>query len=147
MDDIDRSIINHMQGGLQVCERPFLEPANALGISEDDLIARLQHLLARGVLARIGPSYQVERMGGAFTMAALSTPEECFDDVAMRVNSMPEVAYNYRHEHALNMWFVLATRTPEEIADALGAIERDTGCKVLNFPAEREYFVELKLNA
>lgn len=147
MDDIDRSIIDNMQGGLRVCERPFLEPAHALGISEEDLIVRLQHLLARGVLARIGPLYQIERMGGAFTMAALSAPEECFDDVAMRVNAMPEVAYNYRHDHLLNMWFVLATRTPEEIADAIRAIERDTGCKVFNFPAEREYFVELKLKA
>jgi hypothetical protein len=26
------------------------------------------------------------------------------------------VAHNYRREHALNMWFVLATETPEGIA-------------------------------
>ena len=31
------------------------------------------------------------------------------------VNAHPEVAHNYEREHALNMWFVLATERPSEI--------------------------------
>ena len=30
---------------------------------------------------------------------------------------MPEVAHNYRREHAWNMWFVLGCATPQGIAD------------------------------
>jgi hypothetical protein len=55
------------------------------------------------------------------------------------------VAHNYRREHALNMWFVLATETPAGIGEAVARIERDTGLTVRNFPKEREYFVEMKL--
>jgi hypothetical protein len=63
------------------------------------------------------------------------------------VNARPEVAHNYRREHALNMWFVLATETPDGIEDAIARIECDTGLRVDAFPKEREYFVEMKLNA
>jgi siroheme decarboxylase len=145
MDDIDRSIINSLQGGLPVCERPYLEAARRLGIDEEELLRRLAALLEKGTLTRIGPLFQIERMGGAFTLAALSAPAEDYERVAASVNAFPEVAHNYERTHDLNMWFVVAAETPDGIDRAIEGIERDTGCKVYNFPKSREYFVELKL--
>lgn len=145
MDDIDRAIINGLQGGLPVCERPYLEAAQRLGIGEEELIARLSALLENGTLTRIGPLFQIERMGGAFTLAALSAPAEDYERIAAAVNAFPEVAHNYERTHDLNMWFVAAAETPEGIARVIERIERDTGCKVYNFPKLREYFIELKL--
>ncbi len=60
---------------------------------------------------------------------------------------LPQVAHNYRREHELNMWFVLATETKAGIAEAIAQIEQDTGLPVYAFPKEREYFVEMKLEA
>lgn len=145
MDDIDRSIINSLQSGLPVCERPYLAAARQLGIGEDDLLQRLAALLDNGTLTRIGPLFQIERMGGAFTLAALSAPAEEYERIAAAVNAFPEVAHNYERTHDLNMWFVVAAETPDGIDRAIERIERDTGCKVCNFPKSREYFVELKL--
>jgi DNA-binding Lrp family transcriptional regulator len=147
MDALDRLIINNLQGGLPVCDRPYLVAATRLGISEEELLARLSSLLERGVLTRVGPLFQIERMGGAFTLAALHAPVEKFDEVAAIVNAMPQVAHNYQREHHLNMWFVLATERPQEIAEVIARIERETGCEVCNFPKSREYFVEMKLKA
>lgn len=145
MDDIDRAIINTLQGDLPVCERPYQEAAQRIGISEDELLARLASLREGGVLTRIGPLFQIERMGGAFTLAALRAPENEFEQVAERVNALPEIAHNYRRDHELNMWFVIATETPGEIENVIARIEQETGCKVFNFPKSREYFVEMKL--
>lgn len=147
MDQIDRDIINGLQEGLAVCERPYLDAAQRLGLEEDDLMARLARLLAQGVLTRVGPLYQIERMGGAFTLAALHASIEDYEQVAQRVNALPQVAHNYAREHELNMWFVIATETPGEIEEVIARIERETGCAVFNFPKSREYFVELKLKA
>jgi len=147
MDQIDRDIINGLQEGLAVCERPYLDAAQRLGLEEDELITRLGRMLTEGVLTRIGPLYQIERMGGAFTLAALHAPAEAYEQVAQRVNALPQVAHNYAREHELNMWFVIATETPDEIEEVIARIEQDTGCSVLNFPKSREYFVELKLKA
>lgn len=145
MDPIDRAIINSMQGELPICERPFLEAAQRLGISEDALLARLEALRENRTLTRIGPMFQIERMGGAFTLAALAAPPDDFERVAQCVNGLPEIAHNYARDHALNMWFVIATETPGEIPEVINRIESVTGCTVFNFPKSREYFVEMKL--
>ena len=147
MDDTDRKIINGLHGGLAICERPYLEAAQRLGLDEADLIARLARLLQEGVLTRIGPLYQIERMGGAFTLAALHAPADRFEQVAQWVNALPQIAHNYERDHHLNMWFVIATEAPDEMACVIAQIESATGCTVFNFPKSREYFVELKLLA
>ncbi|WP_126446279.1 Lrp/AsnC family transcriptional regulator [Sulfuricystis multivorans] len=147
LDATDRALINALQGGFPLCDEPYRAVGESLGLSESEVIARLAALLERRVLTRFGPLYQIEKLGGAFVLAALKVPEERFDEVAAAVNALPEVAHNYRREHAFNMWFVLATETPEGIAAAIEKIESDTGLTVFAFPKEREYFVELKLDA
>ena len=145
MDSIDRQIIDTLQGGFPLCSAPYAQVAQQLGLTEDDLLQRLQRLLDTKVLTRFGPMFQVERMGGAFVLAAIEVPEDRFEEVANLVNAFAEVAHNYRREHRLNMWFVLATSTPEGIGATVKAIEEATGLPVFPFPKEKEYFVEMKL--
>ncbi len=147
LDAVDRRLINALQGDFPLVEAPYAAVAARLGMREDEVLARVQDLLARKVLTRFGPMFQVERMGGRFVLAALAVPEDRYEAVAEAVNRLPAVAHNYRREHQLNMWFVLATETPEGIDAAVAAIEAATGLPVHAFPKEREYFVELKLVA
>ena len=143
----DARLLERLHGDLPLTERPFADVAAEFGWTEDDVIARLSALLESGMLTRFGPLFQIERAGGQFVLAAMAVPEDRFDAVCAAVNAFTEVAHNYRREHALNMWFVLATETPAGIADAVARIERDTGLTVFAFPKEREYFVEMKLAA
>lgn len=147
LDDLDRRIINALQGGFPLCDEPYREVADGLGTTEAELLARLQRLLDARVLTRFGPMFQIERIGGAFCLAAMAVPADRWSQVVEAVNAFPEVAHNYRRDHALNMWFVLATETPGGIDDVASRIERVTGIAVRLFPKEREYFVEMKLEA
>ena len=146
-DDIDRRLINALQGEFPLTETPFADIGGALGLAEAEVIARLQSLLDDRVLTRFGPMFQIERMGGAFCLAAMAVPEADWQRVVDAVNACPEVAHNYRREHALNMWFVLATETPEGIAAAIARIEAATGLPVFAFPKLREFFVDMRLKA
>ena len=147
LDDVDRRIVNALQDGFPICERPFAEAARPLGIGEDELIARIERLLANGTLTRFGPLFDVARLGGNFTLAAMQVPAERFDDVAAIVNAQDEVAHNYAREHALNMWFVLAASSAADVQAAVARIEAGSGLPVLTFPKEREFFVDLRLPA
>lgn len=147
LDETDRRLINALQGGFPLVREPYRQVADTLGLSEDELLRRLDALLERRVLTRFGPMFQIERAGGAFVLAAMRVPEVEFERVTAQVNAFPEVAHNYRREHAMNMWFVLATATPQGIAETIAAIEAATGLPVFAFPKEREYFVEMKLRA
>src|SRR3970040_1410648 len=123
MDAIDRHIVNDLQGGFPICERPYAEISARLGLSEADLIRRLDALLDRGTLTRFGPMYHAERLGGALTLAAMKIPAGDFERVAEIVNGFPEVAHNYAREHGFNMWFVLAPETPARIDEVIGEIQ------------------------
>ena len=145
MDDTDRALVNSLQRGFPVVERPYLQVARELGLAEEELIARTGNLLDQGMLSRFGPLYQAERLGGAYTLAAIQVPEADYERVAGLVNAHAEVAHNYRREHAFNMWFVVAALSAAAVARTLLAIEHDCGCPVIEFPKLREYFVDLDL--
>ncbi len=143
LDAVDRAIVNRLQRGVAVSERPFAAIAAELALDETVLVKRLNALLAEGVLTRFGPMYNAERLGGAFTLAAMAVPEAQFDRVADLVNAYPEVAHNYRRDHELNMWFVLACDDPQRIAAVIAEIERDTGLAVIDLPKLEEFYVGL----
>ncbi len=147
MDNIDRNIINTLQDGFPICTSPYKQVAQSLNISEQELLTRLKNLLETGILSRFGPMYHAEQMGGALSLAAIRAPEKDFDSIADTINAFPEVAHNYARENTLNMWFVLATETPEQVQQVIRKIEAKTGLTVYNMPKIQEYFVGLKLKA
>jgi DNA-binding Lrp family transcriptional regulator len=147
LDATDRAILNALQEGFPLSHRPFEEAGRALGIGEDDLIARIRNLREEGAITRFGPFFDVEAMGGAFCLCAMAVPQDRFDAVVTLVNAHPEVAHNYERAHRLNMWFVLATDRPEAIERIARAIEAETGLKVLRFPKLREFFIGFRVKA
>lgn len=144
-DTIDRAILNELQRGFPISERPYRDAALELGIEEDELLGRLQRLLHGQVLTRFGPLYQVERAGGLFVLAAMEVPVARIDEVAALLNQMPQIAHNYLRTHRLNMWFVIAVDAPEKLKPAIDRIEQATGLDVHSMPKLREYYVGLHL--
>jgi len=147
LDEIDRRIVNALQGGFPLVPRPYAAAAEALGLAEDELIARIGALTASGVLSRFGPMFDAEKFGGAVSLAAMAVPAARFEEVAQVLMEMPAIAHNYERTHALNMWFVIATETRAGIGAAQRAIEARTGLNVLLFPKIREYFVGMRVEA
>ena len=147
MDELERAIVNRLQGGFPLGERPFAEAARELRTDEATLIAKLKAMLEAGTLTRFGPMYDAERLGGAFTLCAMSVPAVDFERVAALVNAHREVAHNYERAHRYNLWFVIAAAARAQIAPLIAAIEAQTGYPVLDLPREQEYFIELRLVA
>ena len=147
LSELDRKLVNRLQDDLPTIPRPFAPLAEELGLSEEALLERVQALRESGVLTRFGPFFDAAAMGGAFFLCAMAVPEERFDEVTEAVNAHAEVAHNYARQHKLNMWFVLATETPEGIEATGQAIEAETGLKVHLFPKLQEFFVGFRVQA
>ena len=145
LTELEREFINNFQGNFPLQERPFKAIAAQLNCSEDELIETARHLKSENLLSRFGPLYDAASLGGGLTLAAIAVPEERYGIVTEMVNAYPEVAHNYRREHTLNMWFVLATETPEEVDNVLRSIEHMTKLKVYNFPKQHEFYIGLWL--
>lgn len=144
MDTLERQILNRLQDGFPIVAQPFAAVAAELGVDEATLIERVRRLREDGTLTRFGPLYHAERLGGGLTLAAMEVAPGDFERVNEQVNAFPEVAHNYERDHRLNMWFVLATESPQRIGELIGEIERVTGYRVYNMPKRQEFFVGLR---
>ncbi len=147
IDETDRRIVNALQDGFPLLARPFAAKAAELGLEEGDLIARVARLRETGVVTRFGPFLNAENIGGGFCLCAMAVPPEKWEAAVALVNAQREVAHNYRREHELNMWFVLAVEDRAEIEAVARRIEAETGLAVLLFPKEREYFLDMRVPA
>ncbi|KGJ07088.1 protein nirG [Paracoccus sphaerophysae] len=147
MDPTDRAILNALQDGFPITPRPYDDAGAALGITGAELIDRIARLREIGAITRFGPFFDAAAMGGAFCLCAMAVPADRWDEVLTKVNAHPQVAHNYERTHALNMWFVLATDTPEGITRTAQAIEAETGLDVMLFPKLEEYFIGFRVQA
>ncbi len=146
LSQLQRKFINRFQGNIPLHERPFREIAEVLGSTEDSIIDTVNKLKQDKLISRFGPLYDAARIGGGLTLAAMTVPEERYQMITETVNSYREVAHNYRREHELNMWFVLATEQPDYLHEVISSIEKATGLTVFNFPKQQEFYIGLWLH-
>jgi len=78
-DPTDRVIINGLQGGFPLTERPFRDAGHELGLSEGELIEGVRHLIDTGRLSRFGPLWNAEGLGGDVCLCAMAVPAARFE--------------------------------------------------------------------
>ncbi|QCC47357.1 siroheme decarboxylase subunit beta [Halobellus limi] len=143
LDEIDAALVDEYQSGFPVVERPFRVVGDDLGIGEEEALDRVRRLRERGVFRRFGAVLNPPVIGSS-TLAAVSAPEERFDEVAEVINGYRQVNHNYRRDHEWNMWFVVTAASREKRDSILDEIEERTGCEVLNLPMLTDYYIDLE---
>ncbi len=147
VDATDALLLRRLHSDFPLCESPYAEVASDLGLSEAEVLQRLQRLLECGLVSRVGPLFELGTAGGTLILAAMQVPEERFDSVAEVVNALPEVAHNYRREHRFNMWFAFDCASRPQMREVCDRVEVLTGLRVYVFPKEKEFFTETRLPA
>ena len=147
LTQFDRALINSMQGDFPLESSPFDALAEVLNCTPEDVMVGVQSLLDRGIVTRLGPLFNIESMGGVFSLCALKVPAARFESVVSLVNSYTQVAHNYERQHEWNMWYVLAAETQAELEATFHEITERSGGPGLNLPKEREFYVGLQLTA
>ena len=142
LDSTDKQLINLYQRDLPVCERPYLEMSRQLGISEGEVIDRLQALQSDQVVSRVGPVFE-HRRAGASLLAAVAAPEEQMDLVAARINRAPGVNHNYAREHTYNLWFVMTAPDEDTLDERLDELEHQLRLPMLRLPMIQGYHIDL----
>jgi DNA-binding Lrp family transcriptional regulator len=108
MDDVDRRLLNLMQGSFALQPRPYAAVATEAHITEEEVLARVQRLLDERIIRQVTPIYDTRALGyGSMLVAAKVDPEHPWR-AAKIINSHPGVSHNYLRNHDFNMWFTLA---------------------------------------
>jgi DNA-binding Lrp family transcriptional regulator len=142
MDTLDRRLLDEFQRDLPLESRPYAAMGRRLGIDEDEVICRLERLRLAGSISRVGAVIR-PHAAGASTLAAMAVPAERLDAVADLVSSYGQVNHNYQREHRLNLWFVVAAATKDEVRRVLDDIAGRTGIAVLDLPMLEDFHIDL----
>lgn len=138
----DRRLLNDFQHEFPLTPTPYADMARELGVTEDEVIARLRELKQAGTISRVGAVVRPNTIGVS-TLAAMAVPPEELESVAALVNGYAEVNHNYEREHRLNLWFVATAPDAARLQAVLDDIAARTRYEVLSFPLVEDYHIDL----
>nr|WP_299242497.1 Lrp/AsnC family transcriptional regulator [uncultured Halomonas sp.] len=142
LDTLDRRLIDTYQRGFPVCERPYAAMADELGMTESEMLARLERLQTLGVLSRVGPVFEHTR-AGASLLAAVAVPKNEQEACAELINRAPGVNHNYAREHDYNLWFVMTAADEEQLGRRLDHLEAELDRSILRLPMLEGFHIDL----
>lgn len=134
LDKNDKELLQLMQDEFPLEERPWAILGRKLGLTEEEVVARVKKLSAEGVIRKLRTILDAQKLGScSSTLMAMKVPEGKMEHVVSVVNEYMSVTHNYRREHDYNLWFTVTTcggknlgETVEEIKQRTGIPESDT---------------------
>jgi DNA-binding Lrp family transcriptional regulator len=142
LSELERRLLNDFQHDFPLSPTPYADIAQALGVSETEVLETLARLKQQGAVSRVGAVLRPNTVGVS-TLAAMTVPPERLNEVAQLVNGYAEVNHNYEREHCLNLWFVATALDSARLQAVLNEIGVRSGLEVLAFPLLEDYHIDL----
>ena len=139
---LHKQLLNDFQRDFPLSERPYQDIADAVGVSEEEVLSALTELNSLDLISRIGPIIPPNHIG-ASTLVAMAIPEAQLQAVADIISRYPEINHNYEREHRFNLWFVAIATDTQHLNNVITAIEQETGFKALRLPLLDDFFIDL----
>jgi DNA-binding Lrp family transcriptional regulator len=128
IDTIDRELLQWLQDEFSVERRPWKSGARKLGVSEQEVLARVQRLVAEGIIRNLHAFINNKKLrSGRSTLVAMMVPDGDIDRIATIINEYPEVTHNYRRNHAYNIWFTISERDEHTLSRTFEELKKRTG--------------------
>ncbi len=131
LDELDRKLLNLMQGSFPLEPRPYAAVAREAEIPEEQALERVRRLVEERIIRQVTPIYDTRALGYSSMLVAAKVDPEHPWRAAKIVNSHPGVSHNYLRNHDFNMWFTLATEpdSPLGLQGTLEVLQRLTGAE------------------
>jgi len=147
---MDRIILDALQRDFPLHARPFEVLARRLGIDAERLWQRIEAFFERGVIRRLGASFDSRKLGFCSTLAAVRVRPELADRAAQIIGRYPEVTHSYLRDHAFNVWFTLIAPDEPRLEAILREIRTELSldaADVLNLPMKRLFKLDARFPA
>ncbi len=105
MDAVDRAIVLATQGGLPLVPQPYHAVAEQLGITADEVMARMRAMLESGAIRRIAAVPNHYALGyTANGMTVWDVADEHIDELGEQVGRLDCVSHCYQRPRHLPDW-------------------------------------------
>jgi siroheme decarboxylase len=131
LDEVDKKLLNLMQGSFDLCRQPFAHVAGLAGVSEDEVMTRVQRLLDKRIIREITPIFDTRALGYQSMLVAAKVDSDNPHRAAKIINSHPGVTHNYLRNHDFNLWFTIATEPGSKLGlqGTLDVLAAETGAQ------------------
>jgi siroheme decarboxylase len=131
LDEADKRLLNLMQGSFALTRRPFEHVAGLAGLTEDEVMGRVQRLLDKRIIREITPIFDTRALGYQSMLVAAKVDSEHPHRAAKIINSHPGVTHNYLRNHEFNLWFTIAVEPDSKLGldGTLDALAAETGAQ------------------
>jgi DNA-binding Lrp family transcriptional regulator len=143
LDALDKAILNEIQSRFPIASRPYAEVGSRVGAPEAEVIRRVQAMMDRGIIRRLGANFTSRKLGYTSTLCAAQVPEERLEGFVEVVNRYPGVTHNYLRRHHFNVWFTLIAESLERLDQILAEISAASGVEVLSLPAQEVFKIKV----
>jgi len=148
LDRKDKELLQLMQDDFPLESHPYAVLANKLGLTEDEVFARVKRLYAEGVIRKLRTILDAQKLGTCFsTLIAMKVPEDKMNHVVSIVNEYMSVTHNYRREHDYNLWFTVTACGDKNLRATVEEIKRRAGIPdsdVLDLPTTRVFKIDVR---
>ena len=148
LDELDKKLLNLMQGSFPLAPRPYAAVADAAGVSEDEVMRRVQHLLDERIIRQVTPIFDTRALGYASMLVAAKVDPENPHRAAKIINAHPGVSHNYLRNHDFNLWFTIATEPDSKLGleGTLHALAAEAGAEsVRQLPTLKMFKIRMDL--
>lgn len=105
VDGIDRLIIRATQAGLPVTREPYHDIALRTGLDQETVTERIQHMLDRGIIRRIGAVPNHYRLGyRANGMSVWDVRDDRINELGKKIGALDYVSHCYQRPRHLPEW-------------------------------------------
>jgi siroheme decarboxylase len=148
LDDLDKRLLNLMQGKFPIAPRPYQAVAGEAGIEEHEVIERVQKLLEERIIRQVTPIFDTRALGYCSMLVAAKVDPENPWRAANVINEHPGVSHNYLRNHEFNIWFTIATEPDSKLGldGTLDVLAREAGAEsVRQLPTLKLFKIRMDL--
>jgi len=147
LDELDRRILTFIQKEFPIEERPYHALADRLGVTEEEVMARIRWMKEAGYIRRIGAIFDLRKLGYHSTLVAAKVPPDRMEEVARMISTYPGVTHNYERADSFNLWFTLIASSEEVLSRILEEMKERTGIReMFSLPAVRTFKIGVHFN-
>lgn len=128
----EKELVRLLQDDIPLTPAPFADIGAAVGMTEDEVLAKVREWLGDGTIRRFGAMVRHQRLGyKANSMTAWDVPDERAEEVGGILSGAAEVSHCYQRPRAegwdFNLFAMIHAATADECREVAADLSRRIG--------------------
>lgn len=146
---MENELLFQMQNSFPMVEKPFEVIADALGVTEEEVLSTVRKLKEEKIIRQTSAIFDTKRLGYKSSLVAFKVDEDKVDEASKIINAHPGVSHNYLRNHDYNIWFTMAVSPDSKLGleKTINILKSRTGATdAITLPTLKMFKISVKMD-